>query len=92
MLLIIMVCLIVVLAIIKWYDSCHLYDSLQYISISLVFELSDTSQEGNSRPVRRGVSKGEEDGRKLSALWVGHPPNGHGVGRPKGVFGVLSCY
>jgi hypothetical protein len=29
-----------------------------------------------SRPVRDGVSKGEEDGRRPTALRAGHPPNG----------------
>jgi hypothetical protein len=28
-----------------------------------------------STGVRRGVSRGEEDGRRLPALWVGHPFN-----------------
>jgi hypothetical protein len=41
------------------------------------------------RPVREGVSKGEEDGRRLPALWEGHPPNGRkavwGMARPQGV-------
>jgi hypothetical protein len=42
-----------------------------------------------TRPVRRGVSKGEEDGRRPLDLWVGQPPNGRmavrGVARPQGV-------
>jgi hypothetical protein len=29
-----------------------------------------------TRPVRRGVSKGEEDGRRPPALRVGYPSNG----------------
>jgi hypothetical protein len=42
-----------------------------------------------TRPVREGVSKGEEDGRRPPALRKGHPPNGRkavwGVSRPQGV-------
>jgi hypothetical protein len=44
--------------------------------------------QGDARPVREGVSKEEEDGRRLPTLWVGHPPNGltavWGVARPQG--------
>jgi hypothetical protein len=42
-----------------------------------------------SRPVRRGVFKGEEDGRRSPALRAAHPPNGHkavwGVAHPQGI-------
>jgi hypothetical protein len=42
-------------------------------------------------PVRRGVSKGVEDGRRPLALWAGHPRNSHkavlGVVHPQGVEG-----
>jgi hypothetical protein len=31
------------------------------------------------RPIREGVSKGEEDGRRPPALRAGHPPNPQGV-------------
>jgi hypothetical protein len=37
-----------------------------------------------SRPIREGVSKGEEDRRRPLALRAGHPPNGH-----KAVWGVF---
>jgi hypothetical protein len=41
------------------------------------------------RPVREGVSKGEEDGRRPPALRAGHPPNGRKavwvVAHPQGV-------
>jgi hypothetical protein len=41
------------------------------------------------RPVREGVSKGEEDGHRPPALRAGHSPNGHkavwGVARPAGI-------
>jgi hypothetical protein len=41
------------------------------------------------RPVREGVSKEEEDGRRPPALQAGHPPKGRkavwGVARPQGV-------
>jgi hypothetical protein len=44
------------------------------------------------RPVRRGVSKGVEDERRLPALWAGHPRNGCkavlGVARPQGIEGL----
>jgi hypothetical protein len=44
------------------------------------------------RHVRRGVSKGVEDGRRPLALRVGHPRNGHkavlGMARPQGVEGL----
>jgi hypothetical protein len=36
-----------------------------------------------SRPVRRGVSKGVEDGCRLTSLWAGQPQNGR-----KDIFGV----
>jgi hypothetical protein len=43
-----------------------------------------------ARPVRRGVSKGKEDGRRPSALRAKRP-NGHkavwGVARPQGIYG-----
>jgi hypothetical protein len=43
------------------------------------------------RPVREGVSKGEENGRRLPALRAGYPPNGHkavwGVARLQGLEG-----
>jgi hypothetical protein len=45
-----------------------------------------------SRPVRRGVSKGVEDGRRPPVLWAGHPQNGRkavlGVACPQGVEGM----
>jgi hypothetical protein len=60
--------------------ACHFYDSLHSDSVM-------SSQQG--RPVRRGVSKGEEDGCRPPALQAGHPPNGCkavlGVARPQGV-------
>jgi hypothetical protein len=44
-----------------------------------------------SRLVRRGVSKGEEDGRRQPALLAGHHQNGckavSGVAHPQGVEG-----
>jgi hypothetical protein len=44
------------------------------------------------KPVQEGVSKGEEDARRLTALQAGHPPNGRkgvwGVARPQGVEGL----
>jgi hypothetical protein len=42
-----------------------------------------------ARPVREGVSKGEEDGRRSPALRAAHRPSGRkavwGVARPQGV-------
>jgi hypothetical protein len=48
----------------------------------------DTKWMVITRPVREGVSKGEEDGRRSPALRAGHPPNGKavlGVAHPQGV-------
>jgi hypothetical protein len=50
------------------------------------------NQEVMRRPVREGVSKGEEDGQKPPALQAGHPTNGRkavwGVARPQGIEGL----
>jgi hypothetical protein len=44
------------------------------------------------RPIWRGVSKGEEDGRRPPTLWAGYSRNGHnavlGVARLQGVEGL----
>jgi hypothetical protein len=57
-------------------------------------ELPDWKSLGQwirSRGVPRGASKGEEDGRRPPALWMGHPSNGHkavlGVAHPPSVEG-----
>jgi hypothetical protein len=52
---------------------------------SKVFELASSSDENvdevmlTHRPLRRGVSKGVENGRRPAALRAGHPKNGHSI-------------
>jgi hypothetical protein len=46
------------------------------LGVKSQYDISRVTHATVSRPVRRGVSKGEEDGRRLPALRAGHPPNG----------------